>query len=203
MLELAVKEGTGRNGKTKAALAGKTGTASFEAVKSGARDAWFVGYTPSVVGAVWFGYDITSSENYLKGGSAYPTAWFKELVSKLPTDERLLTFKKPHDVKELKPPVRLAKINDLEASLILGGKGLMSVKLEWTGIDDERVQYDIYEVDHDVKTHLATVTDGSGYLHPRLNPFSSKTYIVVPLDSTTERHGEPSNSAEVNFGFGF
>lgn len=52
ILETGVEEGTGK----KAALpdrpvAGKTGTTSDT------KDAWFIGYTPNLVGAVWLGYD--------------------------------------------------------------------------------------------------------------------------------------------------
>jgi penicillin-binding protein 1A len=54
MLQDAVDHGTGtavrRLGFTQPA-AGKTGTSN------GARDVWFVGMTPELVGAVWLGFD--------------------------------------------------------------------------------------------------------------------------------------------------
>lgn len=54
MLRGAVDEGTGRGVRTVGyggPAAGKTGTTQD------ARDVWFVGYTPEVVGAVWMGFD--------------------------------------------------------------------------------------------------------------------------------------------------
>lgn len=52
MLEGVVKEGTARVGVYNGALAGKTGTTSLPNDDKGARDMWFVGYTPNLVGAV-------------------------------------------------------------------------------------------------------------------------------------------------------
>ena len=54
LLRTAVDGGTGRGVRTagfQGPVAGKTGTTQ------GARDLWFVGYTPEVVGAVWVGFD--------------------------------------------------------------------------------------------------------------------------------------------------
>ena len=54
MLESVVDGGTGRAVRdlgVRGPVAGKTGTTNNGA------DVWFVGYTPTVVGAVWFGYD--------------------------------------------------------------------------------------------------------------------------------------------------
>ncbi|HSJ26125.1 MAG TPA: PBP1A family penicillin-binding protein [Longimicrobiales bacterium] len=58
ILRDAVDYGTGtgvRSAGFRAPAAGKTGTTN------NATDAWFVGYTPDVVGAVWIGYDRPSS----------------------------------------------------------------------------------------------------------------------------------------------
>jgi penicillin-binding protein 1A len=52
MLRSVVTDGTGKEAKKLGRpVAGKTGTSSE------ARDAWFVGYTPELVGGVWIGYD--------------------------------------------------------------------------------------------------------------------------------------------------
>ncbi|WP_227521992.1 transglycosylase domain-containing protein [Bacillus solitudinis] len=203
MLESVVKVGTGKNGQTSLPLAGKTGTTSFTGVDGGAKDAWFVGYTPSVVGAIWMGYDTTTSETYLQGGSSYPTALFKELINKGPHHLKRLAFEKPEGVDDLAPPVRLTQINDLSATLAMGGSGFMSVKLNWTGVPDERVHYQIYEISKGERTKLATVVGSEEYLVTRYNPFSSKEYEIVPYDSTTKRLGEPSNRTGITFEFGF
>jgi membrane carboxypeptidase/penicillin-binding protein len=54
LLEGVVDRGTGRGVRERGfrgALAGKTGTTNDY------RDAWFVGYTPTVIGAAWVGFD--------------------------------------------------------------------------------------------------------------------------------------------------
>lgn len=58
ILSDAVNYGTGTGVRTagfRGVAAGKTGTTN------NATDAWFVGYTPDIVGAVWIGYDRPSS----------------------------------------------------------------------------------------------------------------------------------------------
>ncbi|PGZ11713.1 penicillin-binding protein, partial [Bacillus thuringiensis] len=64
------------------ALAGKTGTTSIPNDDNGARDMWFVGYTPNLVGAVWVGYDHTDKEHKLQGESAAATKLFKKILTK-------------------------------------------------------------------------------------------------------------------------
>ncbi|MCG0040903.1 hypothetical protein LV454_28340, partial [Escherichia coli] len=77
MLQGVVKEGTAKNGEFTGELAGKTGSTSYTNVKGATRDAWFIGYTPDVVGSVWMGYDSTNDQHYLTKGSSYPTLLFK------------------------------------------------------------------------------------------------------------------------------
>lgn len=73
MLQGVVDHGTGRTirdyGIT-APVAGKTGTTN-----SG-EDAWFVGYTPSLVAGIWFGYDQPKQISYgATGGRLAAPAW--------------------------------------------------------------------------------------------------------------------------------
>jgi len=71
LLEGVIARGTGRSlskhGLT-GALAGKTGTTDEE------RDAWFVGFTPELVVAVWVGFDAPQSLG-LSGASAALPIW--------------------------------------------------------------------------------------------------------------------------------
>src|SRR5690606_25692675 len=83
MLENVVLEGTATAGSVKVPLAGKTGSTSFEEIEGATKDVWFVGFTPNVVGAVWMGYDVTTKEKYLHGGSSYPTVLFKDILNDL------------------------------------------------------------------------------------------------------------------------
>ncbi|MDQ0205329.1 transglycosylase domain-containing protein [Alkalicoccobacillus murimartini] len=203
MLESVVTDGTGTAGTAQTPIAGKTGSTSNELVDGATMDAWFVGYTPSVVGAVWMGYDSTTEDQYLKEGSSFPTVLFKSIVNDLPSERLNVAFEKPDDVEDLSPPIPLIAVEDLKASMRVGGKGLLSIDLEWTPSEDERVRYNVYEVHNGEREQIAANVEGGTYTLSRLNPFSSKTYEVVPYDNNVGSEGEASNIAEADFSLGF
>ncbi|WP_462413625.1 transglycosylase domain-containing protein [Neobacillus sp. Marseille-QA0830] len=85
MLKGVIDEGTGIKAKIAGAdIAGKTGTTQFPSANNdGAKDHWFVGYTPNLTAAIWLGYDKTDENHYLtnsSGGTA--PVLFKEILSK-------------------------------------------------------------------------------------------------------------------------
>jgi penicillin-binding protein 1A len=71
MLESVIREGTGTNANIDRPAAGKTGTTSDY------RDAWFVGYTPDLVAAVWIGNDSYTQMNESYGGNIPARIWAK------------------------------------------------------------------------------------------------------------------------------
>lgn len=85
LLKGVVEKGTGEKAKVKNIdTAGKTGTTQLvDGPSSGAKDSWFVGYTPDLVGAIWIGYDKTDSEHYVPGGSQITTTMFRDIMKKL------------------------------------------------------------------------------------------------------------------------
>ena len=89
MLKGVVEEGSGMNAQVEGwEVAGKTGTTELPfANVGGAKDHWFVGYTPQIVGAVWMGYDKTDENHYLLGTSgSTATKIFKEIFSESITE---------------------------------------------------------------------------------------------------------------------
>jgi len=85
MLESVIKEGTGYpNAELGRPAAGKTGTTSSF------RDAWFVGYTPDVVAAVWIGNDDYTRMNESYGGNIPARIWARFMKA-------ALKHVKPHD----------------------------------------------------------------------------------------------------------
>jgi penicillin-binding protein 1A len=82
MLESVINEGTGYpNAVIGRPAAGKTGTTSSF------RDAWFVGYTPDLVAAVWIGNDDYSRMNESFGGNVPARIWsrfMKNALAKTP-----------------------------------------------------------------------------------------------------------------------
>jgi penicillin-binding protein 1A len=75
MLSTVPTAGTGRRAALDGVVsAGKTGTTN------GYKDAWYVGYTGNLVGAVWFGNDDSSETNNMTGGSLPAMTW-KEIMA--------------------------------------------------------------------------------------------------------------------------
>ncbi len=74
MLSKVPTEGTGRRAALDGVVtAGKTGTTN------GYKDAWYVGYSGNLVGAVWFGNDNSTETANMTGGSLPAMTW-KEIM---------------------------------------------------------------------------------------------------------------------------
>lgn len=69
MLKTVIKHGTGMGANIGKPCAGKTGTTDDY------KDAWFVGYTPSVVTGVWVGNDDNTRMGGLTGGTVPAIIW--------------------------------------------------------------------------------------------------------------------------------
>jgi penicillin-binding protein 1A len=96
MLEDVIKKGTGYpNAVIGRPAAGKTGTTS------NFRDAWFVGYTPDLVTAVWLGNDDYTAMNESYGGNIPARIWARFMKA-------ALAHTPPHDFAY--PADELAKV---------------------------------------------------------------------------------------------
>ncbi len=195
MLEGVVKEGTAKVGVYNGALAGKTGTTSIPNDDNGARDMWFVGYTPNLVGAVWVGYDHTDKEHKLQGESAGTTKLFKKILTKANVEQKE-KFMRPEGVETIGAPIRLRKIEDVKMKLSFSPFGLFKAKLSWTPLPDERIMYRIYRVENGIHTHVSTVTGVGEYEEKFINIFSKPSFYVVPFNTQTNREGEKSKVAK-------
>ncbi|MFC5775311.1 transglycosylase domain-containing protein [Ectobacillus antri] len=191
MLEAAVKEGTAKVGRYDGALAGKTGTTSISGQEEGARDAWFVGFTPSVVGAVWMGYDRTDASHYIKGGSSYPTTLFKKILMNTEA-EAFASFEKPDGVKQVGEPIRMTSLKEAQMRVTFTPLGLFTAKITWNPLSDKRVQYRIYK--EGSSQPIATVTGKGFYDVKRINIFSVSTFYVVPYNPQTKQEGEKTKA---------
>ncbi len=69
LLSAVIEQGTGRAARIGRPAAGKTGTTSDY------RDAWFVGYTPDLIAAVWVGNDDNSPMKKVTGGGLPAQIW--------------------------------------------------------------------------------------------------------------------------------
>ncbi|WP_242142130.1 MULTISPECIES: transglycosylase domain-containing protein [unclassified Bacillus cereus group] len=195
MLEGVVEEGTARAGVYKGALAGKTGTTSLSNQREGVRDIWFVGYTPSLVGAVWMGYDRTDKKHTLYGESESATELFKKILTKAHVQDKE-KFKRPKGVATISKPIHLRKIEHLEAKLSFHPFGLFTAKLSWKPLPDKRIMYRIYQIENGVHTYIGTVKGTGEYDVKFINIFARPSFYVVPYNSQTNREGEKTKVAK-------
>lgn len=94
ILEGVIQRGTGRPADIGRPAGGKTGTTNDLV------DAWFVGYTPNLVGAVWMGYDQPKAMHNVYG-STYPAQVWKA---------GMLAFHEGKPVEDFQAPADLVKL---------------------------------------------------------------------------------------------
>ncbi|CAM3034501.1 transglycosylase domain-containing protein [Sporolactobacillus spathodeae] len=197
MLESVVHSGTARAGFTRAALAGKTGSTAY--TKHGLRDAWFVGYTPDIVGAVWLGYDQTTNSQYLNGSSNDAVLLFKSVINQMPQEARMTAFTKPQGVADLAHPIHLASIANLTASGTIGKFALPALKLTWDGPTDQRIIYRVYSEVDGKTIYRGHVIGKHEYQINFVNPMSKEVYYVVPYNPQTGKTGIASQKVSVRW----
>lgn len=199
MLKAAVEEGTGRYARISGRhVAGKTGTTESEAYKNSSsynKDAWFVGYTPEYVGAVWMGFDPEDKQNAMKQGSSKPAQLFRVVFQQGLKGVPASDFTPPPgvDVEEQRTEMTAPQV-----MAVLGLDDHMpQVVITWIGNEGLNLTYDLYRyidspeerelVKEGLKEkHYIDVFDGTLY-----------KYIVVPRDEEGNE-GPPSKPAEVD-----
>lgn len=100
MLKGVIANGTGGNANIGRPAAGKTGTTSDY------KDAWFVGYTPDLVAAVWMGQDNSGSLDGITGADTPAQIWnsfMSQALANTPSGD----FAKPNGLVIDNTPVQL------------------------------------------------------------------------------------------------
>jgi penicillin-binding protein 1A len=113
MLETTLDRGTGREASLRRFVAGKTGTSSEN------RDAWFVGFTESLVVGVWVGNDDGRPTQLTGGG--LPAKIFREFILRAEGEEPFRPEPAPRKPREA--PV-IDAIGDLVGDVMRSIKGL-------------------------------------------------------------------------------
>lgn len=196
MLKETVRSGTASSGYYAKELAGKTGTTQHTYVDGASKDAWFVGYTPDYVTAMWMGYDKSDEEHYLTGGSAYPTSLTKKILTEIDNQTGsafTASFSRPDDVEPLPDPIDLPVIENVDASYTFGGMALVKGKLTWNGSTDDRIVYRIYKEDEGTDELVGEVEGETEFIIDDIW-FRNEYYYVVPFDPITNMEGAHSES---------
>ncbi|MHC0037041.1 transglycosylase domain-containing protein [Pseudoneobacillus sp. C159] len=127
MLLNVVESGTGKAAQIKGLpIAGKTGTTQLPYNDiNGAKDQWFVGYTPTIVGAIWLGYDKTDRTHYLSSSSS---------ENVVPIFRAVMQEIQPHMANKNFPTAsineRLANNGELEETRLVLEKRVKKIKEE-------------------------------------------------------------------------
>lgn len=110
MLVGVVEEGTGKNAALGRPTGGKTGTTQLPGIEAfkginGVRDAWFIGFTPELVTAVWVGYDTLDPSLIMAStGGNHPAKLFKAIMLKALENTPITAFVKPEGYKDADKP---------------------------------------------------------------------------------------------------
>lgn len=102
LLRGVIERGTARAANINRPAAGKTGTHQDN------RDAWFVGFTPELVAAVWFGEDIPKAMVYqgVQYGSWNATPIWREFMMEALKHTPISDFKRPNGIVEVQIDIK-------------------------------------------------------------------------------------------------
>lgn len=195
MLQSVVNNGTGRAAAFGYPLAGKTGTQQYDGVSGANRFAWFVGYTPDYVGAVYMGFDTTDKNHYLKTtGGGYPAKLFSRVMEKAMKDKERKDFERPEGLaQDPAPQVTAPTASDLSA-VVKEENGNKFVKITWSG-GGNNIKYRLYQfLGSPSEKQLIADTSSTSFTAP-FDPNRLYTYVVVPYNADTGEEGSMSNMA--------
>lgn len=200
ILRETVRSGTATAGHYGKDLAGKTGTTEHPHVDEGVKDAWFVGFTPEYVTALWMGYDHSDENNYLTSGSPNPTRLTKAILTEMDKQRPLTSsFTRPDDVKRLAEQIHIPPVTDLDGKFTFGGFKIVKGKLTWTVSEDERIVYDVYKEEDGHVQKIGEMVNKGEFALDDVSLFDKATYFVVSVDEVSGIEGEQSEAVKLKF----
>lgn len=198
MLERAVQEGTGKAARISGRpVAGKTGTTQSMAGDGKAnKDAWFVGYTPEYVGAVWMGFDPEDKQHLMRQGSSMTAQMFSKVLAASLKGTPSSDFVRPAGVVEHKPQEPEATIQ-LAADMTLDtATNKLMVLLSWIGGEDGDT-YDLYRINENGDRELIVAGTKETHHVDVLDEPKQYRYQVVPRNAQGEE-GTPSQMIPID-----
>lgn len=198
LLAGVVQYGTGKNARISGFdVVGKTGTTQSTLVRGADKDAWFVGYTPEYLGAIWMGFDSEDKRHVMRKESGIPAKLFSKVMTEALKGVHSKGFSRPDGVQEEQSAQTQVVAPQLAADMTLDNNKLKAV-LSWIGNEGTDVTYDVYRFTDSAekKELIASGVKDNSYVDT-LNAPTMYSYIVIPKDAQGTE-GPPSNAAPIN-----
>jgi penicillin-binding protein 2A len=211
LLEGVVQRGTGVAAQVPGwGVAGKTGTVQYDPELRGAhlhwvRTAWFDGYTPTMVGSIYIGYDQPSPEHHMTDYPYFPSHYAAKIFGDI---VKLATAGEPpqqFDYGGVFGDQQQPAVQNLKATW---DPNLNAVQLTWTSPLQGQVNFVVKRsgptpagaqpgggagAGQNGDFVLLGETDQTTFEDPNVQPGMSYTYLVQAIDPTS---GQPMNSAQ-------
>ncbi|MGG1663596.1 PBP1A family penicillin-binding protein [Brevibacillus sp. NRS-1366] len=184
MLERAVQEGTGKAARISGRhVAGKTGTTQSIAGDSNVnKDAWFVGYTPEYVGAVWMGFDPEDKDHLMRQGSSLTAQMFSKVLAEGLKGVKASDFVRPGGTVEEAPEEETTPPIQLDAILTMDENNRLQVLLSWIGGSPD-YKYDVYRIKPNGDRELIAEDYTDTVYKDVLDNPTKYRYMVVPRNA--------------------
>ncbi|WP_103106514.1 transglycosylase domain-containing protein [Brevibacillus reuszeri] len=199
MLERAVQEGTGKAARISGRhVAGKTGTTQSTIGDSSVnKDAWFVGYTPEYVGAVWMGFDKEDKNHLMRQGSSLTAQMFSKVLAEGLKGVKSTDFVRPGGAVEEEPEEETTPPIQLEATMTMDSNTQqLQVLLSWIGGEPDYT-YDVYRVKENGQSQkIAADVKDTIYIDVLDSPVKYR-YMVIPRNKDGQEQ-TPSPIVDIN-----
>ncbi|MFC4304766.1 transglycosylase domain-containing protein [Cohnella boryungensis] len=176
-------------------VVGKTGTTqagipNYKTSKN--RDVWFVGYTPELTAAVWFGYDKTDKQHLLDGSSGQAAAMFSAVMSKVLEGYEKKSFPTPSGLKEEE------KLDGVTGLMAAYSPESVSVELNWSPVAGDGITYKVYRKgDGESEFKMLAEIGETAYDDLALLPEQTYTYYVTAYQASKKLESEPSEQIAI------
>ncbi|MBD8497495.1 PBP1A family penicillin-binding protein [Paenibacillus arenosi] len=194
MMQEVVNSGTGTAAQIDRPVAGKTGSSQHGIPGyngPGARDFWFVGYTPQWTASVWMGYDRTDRDHVLRGSSSQPAKLFSQVMSKALKGTDSGSFQRPDNVKRPEPPKQPTTVSGLTAAY---SENTKTVSLNWTAVPGDDAVYQLYRKSAKEQQFVKLLGDLKSTNAEDIGVFPGESYTYYVVATSSKIEGEAKSS---------
>ena len=204
LLEGVVQYGTGTQAQVPGwDVAGKTGTVQYDPSLYGShpdwiRDAWFDGYTPTMLGSIYIGYDNPDAEHHMTD-IPYASSWycariFGDIVKlatagQTPQHFNFTAVSSSQPTQQQQPPVSGLSFQWNAATHAL--------QLSWSSPLQGQVSFVVKRTDPQGTTSVIGQTNQLSLEDSSVQPGMTYTYVVEAVDNSTGQVLTPAVSGTI------